>query len=190
MRHTKFMAGCVFLTLWAAGGSRAQYAPLPAVSPRDFAIMAWGFSPPDPAQLQEMKQAGLNISGFCKVADLDRVAAAGLACFVYDGRALNYSLEKPWPEEKIRVNLASLAAEVKNKPAVLGVFLRDEPNVSLMPILGQFAAGVRQAMPGALIYVDLLPTYGSPAQWGVPDYTTYVRKALDLGVSHRIPFRC
>ena len=38
--------------------------------PRDSAVMAWGSSPSDPEQLQFMKQAGLNISGFCRAEDL------------------------------------------------------------------------------------------------------------------------
>jgi hypothetical protein len=33
------------------------------VSPRDFAIMAWGLSPSDPQQLAGMKEAGLNKAG-------------------------------------------------------------------------------------------------------------------------------
>jgi hypothetical protein len=180
MRHSKLIAGCVLATLWAVSTGRAQSSSLPAVSPHDFAIMAWGFSPSDPAELQGMKEAGLNISGFCKVADLDRVAAAGLSCFVFDGRANNYNWEERVPEAKIRANLSSLASEVRNKPALLGVFLRDEPTAAMMPGLGEASATLRQVMPGAWPYVDLLPAYASPTQWGVSDYHDYIQKALGL----------
>ena len=55
------------------------------VGPKDFAVMAWGDSPSSAEQLRGMKEAGLNISGFCQAKDLDKVRAAGLTCFVRDG---------------------------------------------------------------------------------------------------------
>ena len=74
-----------------AAVAAAQGLRQPAVvAPKDFAVMAWGDSPSDPEQLREMKQAGLNITGFCRVEELDRVRDAGLACFVRDARANNY----------------------------------------------------------------------------------------------------
>ena len=62
----------------------AAEASARAVSPKEFAVMAWGDSPSDPDELRGMKEAGLNISGFCRAEDLDRVKAAGLTCFVND----------------------------------------------------------------------------------------------------------
>jgi hypothetical protein len=35
-----------------------------------------------------MKEAGLNVTGFCKVEELEKVCAAGLTCFV-TGTALD-----------------------------------------------------------------------------------------------------
>jgi hypothetical protein len=46
--------------------------------------MAWGSSPSSLDQLRGMKEAGLNVSSFCRAEDLDKVRAAGLTCFVRD----------------------------------------------------------------------------------------------------------
>ena len=59
----------VFILVPAVHGqTTAQVKP---ASPHDFVIMAWGSSPSDPEQLAGMKEAGLNVSGFCRPEDLD-----------------------------------------------------------------------------------------------------------------------
>ncbi|MCL4401248.1 MAG: hypothetical protein M1436_01100, partial [Acidobacteria bacterium] len=45
------------------------------VTASEFPIIAWNPSPSDPQQLEWMREAGLNVSGFCRVEDLDKVAA-------------------------------------------------------------------------------------------------------------------
>jgi hypothetical protein len=132
------------------------HSPKP-VAPKDFAVMAWGDSPSDPAQLEGMREAGLNISGFCRVEDLERVRAAGLTCFVSDPTIENYDpLHLPLDAE-LRRHVAELKKEVGDNPAALGFFLRDEPDVPSMPGLGKLAAMVREIMPDKWPYVNLFP---------------------------------
>lgn len=151
-----------------------------AVSARDFPIMAWGGSPSDPAQLQGMKEAGLNVSGFCRVEDLEKVRAAGLMCFVSDKRANGYDWEKLPPEAEIRKNLQALARDIGDNPAVLGFYLRDEPHASLMPGLGKVAALLNEVMPGKWPYVNLFPYRVSPERMGASSYDAYVRMLVDV----------
>jgi len=159
----------------------AQWVSRPQpVGPRDFAVMAWGSSPSDPEQLRLMKEAGLNISGFCRVADLDKVQAAGLSCFVSDKRANGYDWEKLPPEAEIRRNIAELAREIADNPAALGFYLRDEPHASLMPGLGRVAALLREAMPGKWPYVNLFPYRVSLERLGAPSYDAYVCMLVDV----------
>jgi hypothetical protein len=148
--------------------------PEPA-APKDFAVMAWGGSPSDPEHLKEMKEAGLNISGFCRVADLEKVRAAGLSCFVSDKRANGYDWSSLPPDEQIRAAIASLRAEVAGNPAALGFYLRDEPSARLMPGLGRVAGLLREAIPGMWPYVNLFPYHVNPASLGTDDYNSYVR---------------
>ena len=118
------------------------------LDPKDFAVMAWGASPSDPAQLAGMKEAGLNVSGFCEVGDLNKVKAAGLTCFVNDKRINGYNVTNLPSDEEIRKNLGELSKQVSDNPAALGVFLHDEPNAAAMPGLGRLAALVRRSDAG------------------------------------------
>jgi hypothetical protein len=170
-----------FLVIAAAGSAAAQdiYAPQPP-SPDQFAIMAWGGSPSDLAQLRRMKEAGLNISGFCRTQDVDAVGQAGLACFVSDERVNGYDWKKLPPETEIRKNIEELARLVRGKPAAIGFYLIDEPHASLMPPMGKVAAILREAMPGTWPYVNLFPYRVSAERMGTPTYDIYVRMLVDV----------
>jgi hypothetical protein len=157
----------------------APETPPPPANPRDFVVMAWGGAPSDPDQLRVMKEAGLNVAGFCSAEDAERVRAAGLSCFVADRRANGYDWQKLPADEEIRKNATALAEEIRNNPAVLGFYLRDEPSVLLMPGLGHVADILHNAAPSALSYVNLLPVFGGPAYWKAPDYETYLRRFIE-----------
>jgi hypothetical protein len=126
-----------------------------------------------------MKEAGLNISGFCRPEEADRVSAAGLACFVSDERANGYDWEKLPSEEQVRANIDALVRPLSGNAAVLGFFLRDEPPTLLMPGLGRIAALLREAAPERWPYVNLFPIYATPAQLGTKDYEAYVRRFVE-----------
>jgi hypothetical protein len=126
-----------------------------------------------------MKEAGLNISGFCRAEDVVSVSAAGLACFVEDPRASEYDWEKLPPEKQIRANIRELVDQVR-PDAALGFYLRDEPSVALMPGLGQVAALLRESLPDRWPYVNLYPMHAGARQLGARDYQVYVRKAIAL----------
>jgi hypothetical protein len=136
--------------------------------------MAWGDSPSDPDQLRGMKEAGLNISGFCRAEDLDRVNEAGLTCFVNDPRLSGYAPDHLPPVATMRSDIAALKKQIGNNPAALGFFLRDEPPASLMPGLGEVANPLREEMPDKWPYVNLFPYRVSPAVLGTSDYDSYV----------------
>ncbi|MGD0580063.1 MAG: hypothetical protein ABSC08_14170, partial [Bryobacteraceae bacterium] len=166
-----------FILALAAFGQPVH--PTRPVDAREFAVMAWGDSPSDMQQLRLMREAGLNISGFCRTADLDRVAAAGLTCFVSDERANGYDWAQLPPDAELRKNVAELAKQVGSSPAMLGFFLTDEPHASLMPGLGKVAALLREALPGKMPYVNLFPYRVTPDRLGTPDYDAYVRMLVD-----------
>lgn len=148
--------------------------PKPAL-PKDFAVMAWGTSPSDAGQLQGMKEAGLNISGFCAPGDLERVRAAGLTCFVSDPEIERLNpLHLPGDGE-IRRAVAGLKERIAASPAALGFYLRDEPDAQSMPGLGKVAGLLREAMPDKWPYVNLFPYRVPPKMLGTSDYDSYVR---------------
>jgi len=147
----------------------------PPAAPKDFAVMAWGGSPSDPEQLRGMREAGLNISGFCRVEDLERVRAAGLTCFVSDKLVDRDSRQSLPPDDEIRSHLAELKKQIGDNSAALGFFLSDEPDAPSMAGLGKLAAMLREAMPGKWPYVNLYPYRVSPSRLGTSDYDSYVR---------------
>jgi hypothetical protein len=165
---------------------KAQWIP-PVIphppSPSEIALMAWGPSPSDPALLQEMREAGLNVSGFCRTVDLAAVEASHLTCFVDDPRLNNFG-ENPainknnWTnlpsDEVLKQRIALVRQEMIGHPGALGVFLTDEPPMSSMPALGRVSALLRQAMPERLSYVNLFPYQVSRERLGT-DYESYVR---------------
>jgi hypothetical protein len=164
----------ILCMLTSSAVSQQRREPVP-VSPKDFVVMAWGDSPSDPEALRGMKEAGLNISGFCRAEDLDRVKTAGLTCFVNDPKINAYTLDKLPDIERMRQDIASLKTQIGNNPAALGFFLHDEPPASLMPGLGKLANLLREAMPDKWPYVNLFPYRVSPAVLGTSDYDSYVR---------------
>ncbi len=164
--------------LLPAGFSQVTFHPKPP-SPRDFAIMAWGSAPTELSQLRLMKEAGLNIAGFCHIADLDNVRKAGLTCFVRDSRVNGYDWMHLPPEKEIRAKIKEVATEVGKDPAVVGFYLRDEPHARLMPGMGKVATILREIMPGKKPYVNLFPSHVNTARVGAPSYESYVRMLVD-----------
>ncbi|MBI5083680.1 MAG: hypothetical protein HZB13_03655 [Acidobacteria bacterium] len=185
MNHLRLLRSIARLTLVPLsliGPASAQHPPAlaPRVSPQVFPIMAWGGSPSDPESLQLMKQAGLNVSGFCRVEDLDRVRDAGLTCFVSDPQLHKFVAANQATDSEIRDAVAALVSRIVNHPAALGVNLRDEPSVQQMPILGRISAELLKAMPGKLPYVNLFPNYASPQQLGADSYEAHLRQYVKI----------
>ncbi len=148
------------------------------VPARTFPIMAWGGAPSDPAQLRLMKEAGLNVAGFCRPEDAGKVNDAGLTCFVSDDRVNGYDWSKLPPDEEIRRNLAEVVKQVGDNPAVLGFYLRDEPHSSLMPAMGRVAKMLKELAPDKWPYVNLFPYRVSQDRMGT-DYETYAKMLVD-----------
>jgi hypothetical protein len=158
-----------FVVLVTSGLVNAQ------TDPKAFAVMAWGESPADEQQLRGMKEAGLNISGFCRAADLEKVRAAGLSCFVQSPSIDGLDWMRLPGDAELRSMVDSLRRDIGSNPAAVGVFLRDEPNAPMMAGLGKVSALLRESMPGLWPYVNLFPARVSADRLGTSDYGSYVR---------------
>jgi hypothetical protein len=167
-----------FIAVTLAATAQGLHPPAP-VAPRDFAVMAWGTSPSDPELLRGMKEAGLNIAGFCRADELNQVRDAGLTCFVRDLRANGYDWTHMPGDDVLRRNVTALKAQVGADPAALGFFLRDEPPASMMSGMGKLAAMLREAMPDKWPYVNLFPYRAGPAVLGTSNYDEYVRMLVN-----------
>src|SRR5262249_2236470 len=151
-RNALGATGLVVLLLVSPSFGQTPRRPPPA-APKDFAVMAWGSSPSDAEPLRGMREAGLNISGFCRVKDLENVRAAGVSWFVSDEFLDRNSQTGLPPDDQLRRHIADLKKEIGDNPAALGFFLSDEPDAPSMPGLGKLAAIMREAMPDKWPYV-------------------------------------
>lgn len=172
-------ASLLLAPLRAAAAPPQSVGPVPPFTPRQFAIMQWGRSPSDRAQMQLIKDVGLNVSGFCLARDVELVASAGLSCFLTDNRThLKDWVNLPL-DEKLRADLGDMKRQIGSNPAALGYLLQDEPSVSMMSGLGHGVNLMRAAMPDKWPLINLLPTYASPRQLGVGSYREYVQAAIN-----------
>jgi hypothetical protein len=150
------------------------------VNPRLFAIMAWGDSPADANQLLLMKQAGFNISGFCRLEDLEKVRLGGLTCFVSDPKADGYDWNHLPSDAALGTNAVELNQEVGGNPAALGFFLSDEPSSTVLGGLGTVAGVLKRQMPEMWPYVNAFPYNSSTTQ--LLSYENYLRaQARQIG---------
>ena len=170
----------LFVTLLAFATSAVHAEPFPqpsAPDPRAFALMAWGETRSEAADLQGMRDAGLNITGFCAPADVARVRAAGLACLLRDPKLSAYDWAHP-PADAEALRDAAAFAKVAGDRTVLGVLLNDEPQSADMAAIGAVARRVREAAPGRISFVNLFPYREFKNDW-YEDYETYVRRLVD-----------
>jgi hypothetical protein len=154
----------------------SQVFPYPQpIDPRAFSIMAWGPSPVDPDQLGLMKQAGFNVSGFCKAEDLKSVEKAGLTCFVSDPNTKGYDWTHLPSKDQIEKNATELTERIGGSRAALGFLLTDEPTAAMLPGLGEVARVLKQHMPGLWPYVNAFPFNAGRARIGAMSYADYLR---------------
>jgi len=150
------------------------------VGANEFPIIAWSGSPSDAESLRLMKEAGLNVSGVCRVEELDKVRDAGLTCIV-SRTPLEAMVDKPETSDaQIQEAVSALAARIGSHPAAFGVYLRDEPSAKQMPMIGRLAAALLKAMPSKLPYVNLFPNYANRQQLATDSYEAHLRAYLQF----------
>jgi hypothetical protein len=150
---------------------------LAAEPPAVFPIMPWNAAPNDLGVLKKMRECGLTVAGFVPPAALDNCQAAGLKAIVSDARLSNYDWHKVDPA-KARENVAALVKEVRNHPAVMGYYLRDEPPADYFKGLATVADVVKELHPGAWPYINLFPNYATPGQLATADYPAYLEQFI------------
>jgi hypothetical protein len=131
-------------------------------------ILAWYSIPPEEttvARYLELKAAGININlSFFNDAEamslaLDTAAKAGIQMIVY------------CPE--LKTSAEATVKRFMNHPAVSGYMLRDEPNRSDFPELGEWAGNIRKTDDNHYCYLNLFPNYATEEQMGTKTYQEY-----------------
>jgi len=147
--------------------------------PEDFAILPWGWTPPDLTQLEGIRDCGFNLAGFVAPETLDLVQQVGLKAFVSDPTTDVGDAEAALDEADVGKRVKALVERVGDHPAAYGYYLRDEPSAAVFPGLGRWAAAFKQADPPAHPYINLFPNYASPAQLGAETYDQYLTRFVE-----------
>lgn len=153
------------LTTTALGGEPVTQVPL----------LGWHSIPEGELsreRFQEMAEMGLthslmHYSPAGNVRALEFAAQAGVKLFVGDGRFAA-------PGETLREAVRAY----RDYPALAGYLLRDEPSVAAFASLAASRDALEAVDPAHWSYVNLFPTYATPAQLGCPTYPEHVRRFL------------
>ncbi len=137
--------------------------------------MPYNTAPTNAAALQRMRDCGFTLAGFAAPDALDACAAAGLKAIVRDPRVADYDWAKV-DATRSRTKIASLVKQVGRHPATFGYFLRDEPDLAMLPGLATVASLVRELAPGKFPYINLYPNYAGAARLGTTNYGEYLEQ--------------
>ena len=140
--------------------------------------------PPPPAETTDRRYAEIADAGFTfvtggnGVTDLDlstkllRAAGANrLHAIVEDSRITGLVDQ---PRDDIRDVIKQTVDDYRPFGAFRGLGIKDEPGASQFEQLGKIIKTLREVDRGVLGYANMLPTYASAAQLGVPTYPEYV----------------
>jgi hypothetical protein len=156
--------------------------PLPPPAPRPFFITFW--CGPPLAELTDARAAEIAGAGFDVIGPpcegvitpaltrqaLDVAARHGLRMWIKDGRIDQlHGLPPDW-----RTGVDAVLAELGGHPALDGYFLVDEPGRDQFADLGLVVARVRQADPGRVPYINLLPDYAGPEALGTATFAEHL----------------
>ncbi len=125
----------------------------PTLTPDQFPILPWGWTPISPETLAGIRECGFNLAGFINPPDLDLVQQAGLKAIVFDPQVLMTGEAVSLSDQEIQKRVQALVSQVRGHPALFGYYLRDEPNVKDFPALARWLKAFRAADPSSLPYV-------------------------------------
>lgn len=137
--------------------------------------MGWNWAPNDLVKLRRMRECGFTVAGFVTPDALDTCQQAGLKAIVHDPRCGGYDWTKV-DAQQARRNAASLVAQVRHHPAVMGYYLRDEPTAAWFKGLATVAAAFRKLDPHRWPYINLFPNCASRQQLGTSTYEEYLEE--------------
>lgn len=103
------------------------------LTPEEFAVLPWGWTPGDHESLETIRECGFNLAGFVAPEHLDIVAAAGLKCIVSEGSTHVGDAAAAFGMDEIQRRVNALVERVKGHEAIFGYYLRDEPGAAAFP---------------------------------------------------------
>ena len=107
---------------------------------------------------------------------LDCCQQLGIKALLHDAR-INWQMTAGdnWQD-----SVGEVVADYSSHPALLGYYLRDEPNYELFAPLGEISQEFQKLDPKHVPYINLFPTYANVKQLGTPTYADHLDKFLSI----------
>lgn len=134
------------------------------------------------ASFQEIKDAHFNVAMFDggsfagNKSALDLCQQVGIKGLVMDSRL--YSLQYHPGNPHFPAYMDSVINDYKSHPALWGYYIGDEPSASCFEILGGVFDYLAAKSPDHIAYINLLPIYASPEQFGKATYEQHVNQFI------------
>jgi len=170
----------IWVWICLAGGVVLASEESSRLTPEQFAILPWGWTPGEKDVLETIWDCGFNLAGFVGPDHLDAVSAAGLKCILSDPSIHVSDSAGQMDPAEIEQRVQAVVERIQGHEALFGYYLRDEPGANAYPGLRAFRDALNQADPNAAAYINLFPNYASPAQMGVSTYREYVESFVDV----------
>jgi hypothetical protein len=138
-----------------------------------FIISAWGGPEAKLELYKEFADCGFNVYTFGEPA---LAKAVGIKAMVCDNQLFAVKRDSPDFEKNIKM----VVEKYSKDPTVVGLFLADEPSVAGFADLGAVSQAIQKANPRLIPYINLLPSYASPAQLGADSYEEYIRRFVEV----------
>ena len=178
----------VFVGLTSACAKSHTYPKAPAYVPLpggEFPIVAsYAFYPPfiNETQFRWVREAGFNI--LRKSLDSAQIDS----CLHLAERNDLYIMVSPWNITDVK-KVPSIIEKYKDRKAVWGYGVADEPNYSKFALLGKVMKEIETLDPAHNGYINLLPEVSE--NWlGVADYRTYVEDFVEIVNPPFLSFDC
>jgi len=134
-------------------------------------------------RINEIAEAGIDVivaggdqKDITKLLDL--ADKAGIKVIPIDSRWIQ-TIEKP-TKKSVAAIINKIVKDYSNNPALLAYGVYDEPDASLFPILSSYTKEFEKNDAAHPPLINILPSYGSPIQLGLPNFRAYVSEYIKI----------
>ena len=145
------------MDLHEAHGFWAEGPNIPKLSPDEFVLMPWGWTPGNKKALQDIKECGFNVAGFVAPKHVKLCKSVGISCMVDDPRISQNIPRTDISDAEMLKLVTDAVRPFKGNSAVYGYHLIDEPSNGLFPALRRWKDTIAKVDPKTVSYINLLP---------------------------------
>jgi hypothetical protein len=154
----------------------------------EFVITAYSGPPLGEVNIEryrEIADAGIDVlvpgngtmNGEQNLKSLDLARQVGIKIIPVDIRSMPFAQTADIAIDTAMIE--EMVNDYKDHPAFAGYVVRDEPNASLFPALGELCNLIRELDPKHEPLINLFPSYASPTQLGSVDFKSHLQEYIE-----------